>query len=1498
MQELLNILRAVPRPMRWLGLFFVCVPLAYVVGQALGMGQRSWILIAVLLGVFLLLWGFESLRRAKEKQRARSFEGGLGLNARQAEVGKEEIREALRELAEKWQLAVRQLREAGMSLYSLPWYLLIGEPQSGKSTTLKNSGLEFPVGADALSGAGGTRNCDWWFSNEAVILDTAGRFTFQEETAPDQHEWSTFLKLLARHRRDCPINGVIVVIPATSLVEDPADEQERKAKNIRQKLLHLQKVLAIRVPVFILITKTDRILGFTEFFSKLDPADQRQLFGWSNPGPPEEPWDLKAFSGIFDDIVTRMQKLRLRLLKDDDNVGMLDKLFVFPEELESLKEPLANYLHTVFSATRFDEPFLFRGFYLTSGVQQGRPIARACRDLLRVQVGDPQGVLEDLEQVFSKSRAFFIRDFYEKKLFPEQGLIAPTRAALKRHAAYRWVLRGASAALAALFLLAMVPAALNLYRVIQPVNDSVKRSRDCLNPPGAPGGDAGGGCDAPTALGLIHELEHEKRSLAESRWTMRALFRGGEHNEITEELVPAIQAKLFQRDVLAPLLASFAARSRSLQAHPKAYPDFFEGFRQLLRFRQLKSATRQSDVASLEAGLGIGPLVAFCRATPGADPQGRLLDGWLKTADPKATDAIFQEALATRPDLSRLEVPEAADPHAAFRDYWTLRNLARWDFVADDHFRTWQSLYGELLGLDLAGGAAAAPAGVAAAVAPGGIGAPLAAASSGPPPAATGAAGGPGAAAPAGGAATSGAPAAGAAALAPPPAGAAAGMAHVADLVQRFKDNFDQETAHLRSDRPQASGDRRPGRNADEWARNCQADYGELVRVARDLASAAEQAELCGRIPGDWTALQQGRAQYRYLYQERQDGSGAPAAWSAPAAQVEGALVTLGGLAAPQQLQKERDDFRQALDRQQGDSERTKLIQDLRGQETTRFTAPAEALAKLATAADPAFRLAEGAARARQIGELAFALRLLPPAADYFVDTFRLDCANCFLPKHADDLVPPANDLLQWARVLPQPVGGLAEVRGPAGRIDDAVYNYLAAFVDREKGSGGGGGGGGGERFAAPGSAAGARTWRDFVREIQRWEPVTTGRAPSPAAAAAGGTGLTGEALGRYASTNQRVMPLVTVFNQREHSRETAASRPAARLPEELVAAANGFKRCVAGLESDALKAWRQLALQKDGTSLADFHAFTGNLRLRGNPIAGRLAAVEAHGAALMTSEIRPLFVERSRGFWGRVAQCCTGRYPFISPRQLRRQQESYFQGYAQGAGAWVDESRDPRLREVNDTLDLQTASLDAIDRLFFEGGSLDSLFADFALDPLVDGKERIIDFIRGDRERLRVLRQWQRFLFAEKGAGAGSGQQLRIKLVDRSSPPPHVFLGERMGQVDFFGSNPLRPSTDANRVRVLTLPLTLEDRPTSVLGRNEDKDGWSGRLTLRGGPLKIPYFVHLASAGRPREAGRIWTVHLELADYQQPQTRLDGLFELTFDRPLPDVLPDEGDAP
>src|SRR5687768_7205507 len=104
----------------------------------------------------------------------------------------------LRERFEEAIATLKQQRRSGHSLYELPWYVIIGAPGSGKTTALVNSGLHFPLerrtGKGALRGVGGTRNCDWWFTDEAVFLDTAGRYTTQDSDASaDNAGWLEFL---------------------------------------------------------------------------------------------------------------------------------------------------------------------------------------------------------------------------------------------------------------------------------------------------------------------------------------------------------------------------------------------------------------------------------------------------------------------------------------------------------------------------------------------------------------------------------------------------------------------------------------------------------------------------------------------------------------------------------------------------------------------------------------------------------------------------------------------------------------------------------------------------------------------------------------------------------------------------------------------------------------------------------------------------------------------------------------------------------------------------------------------------------------------------------------------------------------------------------------------------------------------------------------------------------------------------------------------------------
>ena len=139
---------------------------------------------------------------------ARELEAALAQQAsQQLDSVRPDLQPELDEIRAEFEKAIGALKSSKLgrgrrdALYVLPWYLIIGPPGAGKTTALRNSGLEFPHlsgGNRGVRGIGGTRNCDWWLTNEAVLLDTAGRWSTQEQ---DHDEWLGFLEMLRKYRK-------------------------------------------------------------------------------------------------------------------------------------------------------------------------------------------------------------------------------------------------------------------------------------------------------------------------------------------------------------------------------------------------------------------------------------------------------------------------------------------------------------------------------------------------------------------------------------------------------------------------------------------------------------------------------------------------------------------------------------------------------------------------------------------------------------------------------------------------------------------------------------------------------------------------------------------------------------------------------------------------------------------------------------------------------------------------------------------------------------------------------------------------------------------------------------------------------------------------------------------------------------------------------------------------------------------------------------------------
>ena len=160
---------------------------------------------------------------------------------------------------------------------------------------------------------------NWWFTNHAVLLDTAGRLLFEEAPPGTTNEWDEFLQLLVRSRPKCPVNGMLLILPVDTLITDSADKIEQKATRIAERLDHIQRALRVRFPVYIIITKCDLMNGFREFFDDLtDPQLQHQILGWSNPNPLDTAFRPSEVDRHLNTVRDRLLRRCQQLLLDPD----------------------------------------------------------------------------------------------------------------------------------------------------------------------------------------------------------------------------------------------------------------------------------------------------------------------------------------------------------------------------------------------------------------------------------------------------------------------------------------------------------------------------------------------------------------------------------------------------------------------------------------------------------------------------------------------------------------------------------------------------------------------------------------------------------------------------------------------------------------------------------------------------------------------------------------------------------------------------------------------------------------------------------------------------------------------------------------------------------------------------------------------------------------------------------------------------------------------------
>lgn len=369
-----------------------------------------------------------------------------------------EERAILKSRFEEAVAVLRQPREKGQrkatSLYELPWYIIVGPPGCGKTTALANSGIDFPLaehfGQEALSGIGGTRNCDWWISNEAVLIDTAGRYTTQDsEAAVDSAAWLSFLDLLKKYRRRRPINGAIIAFSITDLISLDEPTLALHCRAIRKRLQELSERTGISIPIYLLFTKADLLAGFVQYFDDLGREERQQVWGTTFPLLKGKPDYAALFDTELQALVQRLQaRVNWRLISERD-IQRRALILGFPQQFASLRDNLLRFLREVFQGSRFEKPVALRGVYFSSGTQEGTPIDRLMGSMAESFGLDRQAVAAP----GARGKSYFITNLLRLVIFREKDLAGSDR---KAEQARVWLQRGAYAGV----LLATIGAAL------------------------------------------------------------------------------------------------------------------------------------------------------------------------------------------------------------------------------------------------------------------------------------------------------------------------------------------------------------------------------------------------------------------------------------------------------------------------------------------------------------------------------------------------------------------------------------------------------------------------------------------------------------------------------------------------------------------------------------------------------------------------------------------------------------------------------------------------------------------------------------------------------------------------------------------------------------------------------------------------------------------------------------------------------------------------------
>lgn len=332
------------------------------------------------------------------------------------------IRKKLHALHNRFRGALSFLKKTSVNkqgkslrLNELPWYLLIGPMDAGKTSLLANADVHYilqrqfsPTDKQNLSPS---ENFDWWVTREACFIDVPGKYLAVKEDKVSPQKialhaiiWRYFLRLIKKKCGAQRLRGIIIALPLAELMKssDPKKYQ-LMLRQLFQRLHDIQKIFPQSLSCQLILTKCDTVTGFNAFFSEATNDEIQQAWGITLPTQPISDKTPDALTLRFDALIKRLNQQLLWRLHQERNPMMRPYIKDFPLQIERLKEFTVDFVKKLSTTNLSIE---LKSVYLTSALQ---PKNEAEVEVLNEAVNHHQRSIQLFQQPGAISRPHFLK---------------------------------------------------------------------------------------------------------------------------------------------------------------------------------------------------------------------------------------------------------------------------------------------------------------------------------------------------------------------------------------------------------------------------------------------------------------------------------------------------------------------------------------------------------------------------------------------------------------------------------------------------------------------------------------------------------------------------------------------------------------------------------------------------------------------------------------------------------------------------------------------------------------------------------------------------------------------------------------------------------------------------------------------------------------------------------------------------------------------------------